>query len=84
MNKINTIKILFCEYCNWKKFLKDEDEKENLKCFSCGRLLRINKALDPQKKVEENKEVEKRKKQQEAWQEEILKFKENFKGNKNE
>ena len=65
---MNKVKLFFCEYCSWKKFSNSqEDEKESIKCLSCGRLLRIRQALDPQKNIDETKKLNKIKEEQESW-----------------
>ena len=76
--------MFYCEYCNWKKILNKDENAENRKCLSCGRLLRIRQALDPQKKMEEDIKLKKILKEQEVWKKEMIEFKRKFKENKDE
>ncbi len=78
------IQMFYCEYCNWKKILNKDETNENCKCLSCGRLLRIRQALDPQKKIEEDVKLKKILKEQEVWKKEMIEFKRKFKENKDE
>jgi DNA-directed RNA polymerase subunit RPC12/RpoP len=72
--------ILYCEYCNWKKILRDKDpsEKDVFKCPSCGRIIKLKKISDPQKELELQIKKEKDEEELKKWMEDTLKYREEF------
>lgn len=70
--------ILYCEYCNWKKILRNEENEKNFKCESCGRLIKNKKISDPQKELEKELKKEQEKKELENWIKKTLEYREKF------
>jgi DNA-directed RNA polymerase subunit RPC12/RpoP len=83
--KTKMISILYCDSCNWKRLFRNSDDidlkefgDKRYKCLSCGRMLKLKKAPDPQKDLDLAINKEKQKKEMENWLENIEKYQQEF------
>lgn len=77
--------ILYCQYCCWKKNVKDAseinlkevnstDKKKRYRCPSCGRPITLRNSLDLQKEVDAKLKKEKHEKEMKDWIQENINF----------
>jgi UDP-N-acetylmuramate-alanine ligase len=80
--------IIYCEFCNWKKVVKDlselqlkeipsNDKKKRFKCPSCGRLICSKEIADSQKEVELKIKKEQQLEEYKKWLEDTMKERSN-------
>lgn len=84
MNKTN---ILYCDYCSWKKIIRDvsnidkniiQKSQDIYKCPSCGRSIKLRKINDPQKELDLQIEKEKQQEELKNWMKETIEYREEF------